>query len=116
MTVSFNPFDPAQVDHQDEVLDELRHTAPVIEMMPGFFYLTRHEDCVAVSRDPVTFPQAPFSPLASRPKEPSVPGDLFCTCSPLPSIAEHSPARSFWASVAAGPVEPQHVLTPSERP
>jgi cytochrome P450 len=70
MTVSFNPFDPAQVDHQDEVLDELRHAAPVIELMPGFFYLTRHEDCVAVSRDPVTFPQAPFSPLADDARSP----------------------------------------------
>ena len=27
MTVSYNPFDPAQVDHDEEVLTQLRHEA-----------------------------------------------------------------------------------------
>jgi cytochrome P450 len=70
MSTTYNPFDPEQVDKQDEVLDRLRREAAVVELMPGFFYLSRHEDIVAVSRDPVTFPQAPFSPLGEQTRDP----------------------------------------------
>jgi cytochrome P450 len=64
MTVAYNPFDPAQVDHQDEILPQLRKEARVAEVLPGVFYLTRHEDVIAVSRDAETFQQTPFRPLA----------------------------------------------------
>lgn len=70
MPTTYNPFDPAQVDHQEPVLDQLRHEAAVVELMPGFFYVTRHEDVVKVSRDPVAFPQATFSPLGEDSRSP----------------------------------------------
>ena len=63
MTGSYSPFDPDQVDRQDELLAELRPRCPVVEVGPGVFMLTRHEDVVAVSKDATTFPQAPFRPL-----------------------------------------------------
>jgi cytochrome P450 len=63
MTTTFNPFDPEQVDHQDEILAELRPKCPVAEVMPGVFLLTRYDDVVRASRDNETFPQAPFRPI-----------------------------------------------------
>lgn len=70
MSITYNPFDPAQVDGQEPVLDQLRHEAPVVELMPGFFYVSRHEDIVTVSRDPVSFPQATFRPLGEDSRTP----------------------------------------------
>jgi cytochrome P450 len=61
--IAYNPFDPEQVDHHQPILDELRLTAPVAEIMPGVFYLSRHEDIVGVCRDPDTFRQGRFRPL-----------------------------------------------------
>jgi cytochrome P450 len=61
--VSYNPFDADQVDHDEGVLTELRQSCPVAQVMPGVFYLARHDDVVAVSRDTQTFKQAPFRPL-----------------------------------------------------
>ena len=49
--MSYNPFDPEQVDNDESVLTELRHSCPVSEVMPGVFYLARHDDVVAASRD-----------------------------------------------------------------
>jgi cytochrome P450 len=63
MTISYNPFDPAQVDDDAAVLAELRHEARVAELMPGLFYITRHADLTEISRDAKRFPQAPFRPL-----------------------------------------------------
>src|SRR5688500_16292360 len=51
MTTTFNPFDPEQVDDQDEILAELRPRCPVAEVMPGVFLLTRYDDVVRASRD-----------------------------------------------------------------
>jgi cytochrome P450 len=68
--VSYNPFDPDQVDHDEVVLTELRRTCPVAEVMPGVFYLARHEDVVAASRDTQTFKQAPFRPLEEDTRAP----------------------------------------------
>jgi cytochrome P450 len=63
MDVAYNPFDPDQVDHHQPLLDDLRRGAPVAEIMPGVFYLSRHEDIVEVCRDPRTFRQGRFRPL-----------------------------------------------------
>ncbi len=63
MTIDFNPFDPAQVDHQLPTLTELRHECPVSELVPGVFYLARHEDIIDVCRAPGTFRQGRFLPL-----------------------------------------------------
>jgi len=63
MTVAFNPFDPAQVDDQLETLAGLRHECPVAEVVPGVFYLARHEDIIEVCRAPGTFKQGRFLPL-----------------------------------------------------
>ena len=70
MTDPYNPFDPDQVDDDRDVLTQLRHEAPVVELMPGFFYVTRYDDIVEISRDAKRFPQAPFSPLADDPRTP----------------------------------------------
>ena len=35
MTVSYNPFDPTQVDHDEDVLAQPRHEARVAELMPA---------------------------------------------------------------------------------
>jgi cytochrome P450 len=63
MSGTYNPFDPEQVDRQDELLSDLRPRCPVVEAGPGVFLLTRYDDVVAVSKDAVRFPQAPFRPL-----------------------------------------------------
>ncbi len=63
MTIAFNPFDPAQVDNQQPTLDALRHECPVSEVVPGVFYLARHEDIIDVCRAPGVFRQGRFLPL-----------------------------------------------------
>jgi cytochrome P450 len=63
MTIAFNPFDPAQVDDQLETLAALRRECPVAEVVPGVFYLARHEDIIDVCRAPATFHQGRFLPL-----------------------------------------------------
>lgn len=63
MDVAYNPFDPQEVDCHQPVLDRLRHDAPVAEIMPGVFYVSRHDDIVEVCRDPDTFRQGRFRPL-----------------------------------------------------
>jgi cytochrome P450 len=68
--VTYNPFDAEQVDHDEAVLTELRQKCPVAEVMPGVFYLARHEDVVATSRDTQTFKQAPFRPLEEDTRAP----------------------------------------------
>src|SRR4029079_19209793 len=70
VTVTYNPFDPDQVDHDEAILTRLRHEAPVVEIMPGVFYVTRYDDVVEISRDAKRFPQAPFSPLAEDTRTP----------------------------------------------
>ena len=70
MTVAYNPFDPTQVDDQDEVLARIRPTCPVAEVLPGVFLLTRHDHVVAVSRDHDTYNQAPFRPLEDDTRSP----------------------------------------------
>lgn len=66
----YNPFDPDAVDYQDEALAELRPRCPVAAVSPGVYLLTRHADVVAVSKDPTTFPQAPFRPLEEDDRRP----------------------------------------------
>jgi len=63
MAIEYNPFDPAQVDHQLPVLARLRREAPVSEVVPGVFYLSRHADIVDVCRAPQLFRQGRFVPL-----------------------------------------------------
>ena len=64
MTEPYNPFEPAQVDDHFKVLAGLRQADPITEVMPGVFYLARRDDIVAVSKDPATFVQGGFEPLA----------------------------------------------------
>jgi cytochrome P450 len=97
MTVSYNPFDPAQVDHDENVLNQLRHEARVAELMPGFFYVTRHDDVTAISRDPKRFPQAPFSPLE---EDTRTPDELQLGESNPPG---HTKVRKVLASVLSPP-------------
>ncbi|HEV8297073.1 MAG TPA: cytochrome P450 [Acidimicrobiales bacterium] len=62
-TIQYNPFDPRQVDHHDAILARLRAEAPVHELLPGFFYLPRHQDIIDVCRQPELFEQGRFIPL-----------------------------------------------------
>ena len=62
-TIAYNPFDPSQVDHHDAVLARLRDAGPVHELLPGFFYLTRHREIVDVCKLPDVFQQGRFIPL-----------------------------------------------------
>ena len=97
MTVSYNPFDPAQVDHDEEVLTQLRHEARVAELMPGVFYVTHHEDVAEISRDAKRFPQAPFRPLE---EDTRTPDELQLGESNPPG---HTKVRKILASVLSPP-------------
>ena len=57
MTRSYNPFDPEAVDDQYGAVAELRREAPVAEIVPGAYYVSRYEDVLRVLHDPRTFPQ-----------------------------------------------------------
>jgi cytochrome P450 len=57
MTTSYNPFDPEAVDDQYGAVAELRREAPVAEIVPGAYYVSRYEDVLRVLHDPLTFPQ-----------------------------------------------------------
>jgi cytochrome P450 len=52
---AFDPFDPKQTQNQWEQLARLRREAPVSRPMPGFVYLARYHDVMAVFRDAATF-------------------------------------------------------------
>jgi cytochrome P450 len=67
---TYNPFDPAQVDDHHDELARLRRECPVAEVLPGTYYLARHDDVVAVSRDPATFAQGTFTPLDADSRHP----------------------------------------------
>jgi cytochrome P450 len=97
MTVSYNPFDPAQVDHDEDVLKELRNASRVVELMPGVFYVTRHGDIVQISRDSKRFPQAPFRPLEEDTRSPD---ELQLGESNPPG---HTKVRKILASVLSPP-------------
>jgi cytochrome P450 len=97
VTVTYNPFDPDQVDHDRAILTEMRHEAPVIEIMPGVYYVTRYDDIVEISRDAKRFPQAPFSPLA---EDTRTPDELQLGESNPPG---HTKIRKILASVLSPP-------------
>lgn len=59
----YNPFDPAEVDHHLPALAQLRRECPVSEVVPGVFYLAKHEDIIDVCRQPDVFQQGRFIPL-----------------------------------------------------
>jgi cytochrome P450 len=97
MTVSYNPFDPAQVDHDEDVLTQLRHEARVAEVLPGVFYVTHYDDVAEISRDAKRFPQAPFRPLE---EDTRTPDELQLGESNPPG---HTKVRKILASVLSPP-------------
>jgi cytochrome P450 len=64
--MTFNPFDPAQLDDPYPALKELRQTCPVTEPVPGIQLLVRYADVRELLADHERFPQAGFTPLADR--------------------------------------------------
>jgi cytochrome P450 len=64
MKISYDPTDPAQVDHHEPVLARLRSEAPVSEVQPGLFYVARYQDVMDVCRAPQTFHQGRHIPRA----------------------------------------------------
>ena len=97
MTISYNPFDPAQVDDDEEVLTQLRREARVAEVLPGVYYVTRHDDVAEISRDAKRFPQAPFRPLEEDTRSPD---ELQLGESNPPG---HTKVRKILASVLSPP-------------
>ena len=57
MAGAYNPFDPEAVDDQYAAAAELREAAPVAEIVPGVYYVSRYDDVLRVLHDPKTFPQ-----------------------------------------------------------
>jgi cytochrome P450 len=51
----FDPFDPKQTQNQWEQLALLRREAPISRPLPGFVYLARYHDVLAVFKDAATF-------------------------------------------------------------
>src|SRR3954452_20070984 len=70
MSVQYNPFDPASVDDHFDVLAELRRDAPIAEVMPGVFYVARHDDIVEITRNSRVFGQGGFNPLEEDTRHP----------------------------------------------
>jgi hypothetical protein len=70
MTIDYNPFDPAQVDTHLPTLARLRHEAPISEIAPGLFYVSRHADIIDVCRRPQTFEQGRFIPIEEDTRTP----------------------------------------------
>ena len=97
MTISYNPFDPVQVDHDEDVLTQLRHETRVAEVLPGVFYVTRYDDVAEISRDAKRFPQAPFRPLE---EDTRTPDELQLGESNPPG---HTKVRKILASVLSPP-------------
>jgi cytochrome P450 len=97
MTTAYNPFDPAQVDNDEEVLTQLRHEARVAEVLPGVFYVTTYDDVAEISRDAKRFPQAPFRPLEEDTRTPE---ELQLGESNPPG---HTKVRKILASVLSPP-------------
>jgi cytochrome P450 len=62
MAIEYDPLDPAQVDDHQSVLARLRREAPVSELKPGFFYLSRYQDVMDVCRAPQVFRQGRHIP------------------------------------------------------
>ncbi|MCU1376634.1 MAG: hypothetical protein JWO68_3920 [Actinomycetia bacterium] len=97
MGIDYNLFDPGQVDHHQPLLAQLRSECPVAEVMPGIFYVARHEDILDVCRDPGTFRQGRFLPLEDDHRTPEQ-LNLGETDPP-----EHTRVRKILASVLAPP-------------
>jgi cytochrome P450 len=58
MSRSFDPFDAAQAQSAWPLLEEMRHEGPVVEINREMVYVTRHEACRDVLRDPASFVNA----------------------------------------------------------
>src|ERR1700690_4233011 len=54
----FDPFDPGQARDAWPLLARMRAEAPVVEIANGMRYVTRHEECRDVLRDPRSFSNA----------------------------------------------------------
>jgi len=56
----YDPFDPPPVLERFPLLRRLREMGPVVEVLPGFFYVSSHEQITAIARDVETFEQGGF--------------------------------------------------------
>ena len=97
MTITYNPFDPAQVDDDEEVLTQLRRRGARRGGVAG--RLLRHppRDVAEISRDAKRFPQAPFRPLEEDTRSPD---ELQLGESNPPG---HTKVRKILASVLSPP-------------
>src|SRR5688572_13732808 len=68
--MTYNPFDPVQVDDHFDVLARLRAESPVTEVMPGVFYVSRYDDIVDITRNHRVFGQGGFRPLEEDTRHP----------------------------------------------
>ena len=58
MAEDFNPFDPGQGQNAWPLLARMRAEGPVVEIANGMQYVTRHDECRDVLRDPRSFSNA----------------------------------------------------------
>ena len=60
----YDPFDPSDADCDRDILSRLRTDAPIHQVLPGYFLVTRHDDVAAVELDPITFEQTALTPAS----------------------------------------------------
>ena len=60
----YDPFDPSDADCDRDILSRLRTDAPIHQVLPGYFLVTRYDDVAAVELDPITFEQTALTPAS----------------------------------------------------
>ncbi len=66
--VAYDPFDPAVLADPYPSYRELRERAPVYETAAGFYAVARHEDVLAVLRNPAGYSSSAMNFSATRPE------------------------------------------------
>lgn len=95
MTTSSEPtFDPALIECPFPVYAQLRKHAPVVEMAPDVFMITRYEDVAKVVKDTAAFssraPRNPFS-WFGPPKNQHELDDILSRCPEMPTLLDNDP-------------------------
>ena len=95
MTTSSEPtFDPSLIECPFPLYAQLREHAPVVEMAPDVFMITRYEDVAQVVKDTATFssraPRNPFS-WFGPPENQEELDDILSRCPEIPTLLDNDP-------------------------
>lgn len=95
MTASSEPaLDPSLVECPFPVYAQLREHAPVVEMAPAVFMITRYEDVAQVVKDTATFssraPRNPFSWFGPPANQEEL-DDILSSCPEIPTLLDNDP-------------------------